>query len=58
MTPDEIYKILVICNDPLPLSSSGRAYDNWIEAGTAINEYFGKMGFLPPTSEGPKRYRK
>lgn len=58
MTPDEIYKILALCNDPLPLSSSGRAYTNWIEAGTIINQYFSRMGFLPPTSEGPKRFKQ
>ncbi|ABK00177.2 p30 [Xanthomonas phage Xop411] len=58
MKPDEIYKILALCNDPLPLSSSGRAYSNWIEAGTIINQYFGKVGFLPASKEGPKRYKK
>lgn len=55
MTSDQIYKILACCNDPLPLVASGRAYSNWIEASTIVNQFFGKWGFLPATKEGPTR---
>lgn len=58
MTSSEIYKILALCNDPLPLASSGRAYANWIEAVAVVNQFFFKSGFITPTKEGPKRFKQ
>ena len=48
------YAMLALMNDPKPQYE--RSWADWCKACAYVEGQFGRLGFLRPTREGPKRY--